>query len=132
VCTASGEFYGDDNVDPAITLRWWRRYPRAVFAAYSTGERDLNALSAYFSLWPVSKQAFNHLRAGRMAETDLPAASIRKFGDGKPRPSDSRRTKLSMPPVDRGSKVIELRDFYGWSNSLRHLTRSNSSIILET
>jgi hypothetical protein len=77
VCSESGRIYGEQNVDPHLTIKWWTRYPHAVFAAYSRAPRDLNALVAWVTIWPLIDAAYAQLRDGNLRERDLCADSIR-------------------------------------------------------
>jgi hypothetical protein len=83
ICQTSAEVYGDDNVNPEITRKWWSRFPHAVFAAYSRADDDLHALAAYVSIWPLSCTAYRRFRQGNMREADISAHSIRKSGNGE-------------------------------------------------
>lgn len=80
VCQASSAIYESDYTGPDVTLKWWRRFPAAVFAAYSLADEDMNTLSAYLSMWPISATAYRKLRAGKLKESEIDARSIHKIG----------------------------------------------------
>ncbi len=83
VCAASREVYGEDYTGPDVTVRWWKRFPLAVFAAYSKRTTDLNRLVAYFSVWPISRACYRKLRSGQLREADISPRSIQRLDPEK-------------------------------------------------
>jgi hypothetical protein len=75
-CRASQEAYGEANVSPDRTLKWWRRHPRAVLAAYCTMSASVPELAGQVSIWPLKAGPYERLRAGKMREGELSHQSI--------------------------------------------------------
>ncbi len=85
VCRTSAKIYGANNVPLDRTLKWWRQFPEAVFAAYWDTPSKGPELAAYLSVWPIKPTTYAKLRAGRLRERELSHRSIEGIRSLAPR-----------------------------------------------
>lgn len=76
VCRASQDAYGEANVSPDRTLKWWRRYSNAVLAVYCTPPAGAPELIGQVSIWPLKAGPYRRLRSGQMQEGEVSHQSI--------------------------------------------------------
>ena len=76
----SQSIYGETNVEFDKVLSWWKCYPKGVYVLYQQF-----TVVGYLSLWPLRKQAFNDILAGKRRERAITARSICAENYQKPR-----------------------------------------------
>lgn len=74
------ETYGSDSVDHEGLSKWWHRYKKGVTVLLE----DTEIIGAV-GIWPVTKEAYENLTAGKIDERGLDEGKVCDEGDAAPR-----------------------------------------------
>ena len=65
-------YYGDAAIPEGLLLKWWRKYPNGLCAAFD----DLGNIAGGLGIWPLTRAAYEDLRNGHRSESQLSSASL--------------------------------------------------------
>jgi hypothetical protein len=73
------EYFGEESVDFAGLLSWWKRYPQGVFILVK-GAEVLGAVG----IWPITKRAYQALTNGDLDDSEIRSRDIGRTSASKP------------------------------------------------